>query len=161
MKIPNNSIQYNYTSGNEFVNPDTNVPYQGYYYETNGVYFTGRTFNPNAPKIIKKVDENRYLNDLRTATYAKLTGYTTQKSNEPKITSMPTIGTDNISLDYEGPRFFAQKINTTPIIIKEIDEKTYTSLQNSPFYKTTYVSKTQSAIQAEAQIPGLQAFLKG
>jgi hypothetical protein len=54
MKIPSNLIQYNYTSGNEFVNPDTNVPYQGYYYEVNGIYFTGNRFNASAPKIIKK-----------------------------------------------------------------------------------------------------------
>jgi hypothetical protein len=161
MKIPNNLIQYNYTSGNEFVNPDTNVPYQGYYYETNGVYFTGRTFNPNAPKIIKKVDENRYLNDPRTATYAKLTGYTTQKTDEPKITSMPQISSNVLSIDYELPRFFAQKINTTPSVIKEIDEKTYNSLQTSPFYKTTYISDTQPAGIAHSQMPGLKAFLDG
>ena len=159
MKVPSNLIKYNYTPGNEFVNPDTNVPYQGYYYEINGTYFVGSEFNANASKIIKKENENKYLNDPKTATYAKLTGYTTQKSNEPKVIALPQIGSNSISLDYGYPRFFTQNINTTPTIIKEIDEKTYNSLQTSPFFKTTYISNTQSVTQADAQMPGLKTFL--
>ena len=160
MKIPNNLIKYNYTSGNEFVNPKTNIPYQGYYYEINSIFFAGRQFNADASKIIKKENENKYLNNSRTATYAKLTGYTTQKSNEPKLIALPQIGSDNINLDYGYSRFFAQKINNNPIIIKEIDEKTYNSLQNSLLYRTTYIDNTQSPIQAESQMPGLKTFLK-
>ena len=161
MKIPSNLIQYNYTSGNEFVNPDTNVPYQGYYYEVNGTYFVGSGFNANAPKIIKKENENKYLNDPKIATYAKLTGFTSQNSSEPNVTSLPQINPEGTRPNYDIPRFFAQKINSIPIVIKEIDEKTYNSLQNSPFYKTTYVSFNQSLTQADAQMPGLRTFLGG
>jgi hypothetical protein len=161
MKIPSNLIQYNYTSGNEFVNPDTNVPYQGYYYEVNGIYFTGNRFNASAPKIIKKENENKYLNDPKIATYAKLTGFTSQNSSEPNITSLPQTNPEGTRLEENIPRFFAQKINSNPIVIKEIDEKTYNSLQNSPFYITTYVSYNQSLTQANDQMPGLRTFLGG
>jgi hypothetical protein len=161
MKIPSNLIQYNYTSGNEFVNPDTNVPYQGYYYEVNGIYFTGNRFNASAPKIIKKENENKYLNDPKIATYAKLTGFTSQNSSEPNITSLPQTNPEGTRIEENIPRFFAQKINSNPIVIKEIDEKTYNSLQNSPFYITTYVSYNQSLTQANNQMPGLRTFLGG
>jgi hypothetical protein len=161
MKIPSNLIQYNYTSGNEFVNPDTNVPYQGYYYEVNGIYFTGNRFNASAPKIIKKENENKYLNDPKIATYAKLTGFTSQNSSEPNITSLPQTNPEGTRIEENIPRFFAQKINSNPIVIKEIDEKTYNSLQNSPFYITTYVSYNQSLTQANDQMPGLRTFLGG
>ena len=161
MKIPSNLIQYNYTSGNEFVNPDTNVPYQGYYYEVNGIYFTVNRFNASAPKIIKKENENKYLNDPKIATYAKLTGFTSQNSSEPNITSLPQTNPEGTRIEENIPRFFAQKINSNPIVIKEIDEKTYNSLQNSPFYITTYVSYNQSLTQANNQMPGLRTFLGG
>jgi hypothetical protein len=172
MKIPINLIKYNYTSGNEFVNPNTNVPYQGYYYETNGVFFAGREFNVNAPKIIKKENENKYLNDPKIATYAKLTGFTSQNSSEPNITSLPQLNPEDARPNYnpEGTRsieyynisrFFAQKINSNPTVIKEIDEKTYNSLQNSPFYITTYINLNQPLAQANDQMPGLRTFLGG
>jgi hypothetical protein len=161
MKIPNNLIKTNYTVGNEFVKPNTNESYQGYYYEINGSFFEGNRFNPNAPKIIKKENENKLLNDPKTATYARLTGYTSQNQTEIKITSLPQTNFNFASFPYTGPRFFAQKINTNPVIIKEIDEKTYTSLQTSPLYITTYISDTQSVAQAYTQMPGLKEFLEG
>jgi hypothetical protein len=166
MKIPSNSIQYNYTSGNEFVNPNTNVPYQGYYYETNGTFFAGREFNANAPKIIKKENENKYLNDPKTATYARLTGLTSQNTSEPNITSLPQLNSEGSRSIYSGgPRFFTQKMNSNPITIKEIDEKTYVSLQGNSLYKTTFIGIyngiNQILDQANTQMPGLRTFLIG
>lgn len=161
MKIPNNLIKTKYTIGSEFIKPSTNESYQGYYYEINGSYFEGSRFDSNAPKIIKKENGNKLLSDPKTATYAKLTGYTSQNQTELKVTSLPQIGSNYITLDYDGPRFFAQKVNANPIIIKEIDEKTYTSLETSPLYITTYISNTQSLTQANTQMPGLKEFLEG
>ena len=176
MRIPKNIIQYNYTSGNEFVNPDTNVPYQGYYYETNGVFFTGREFNANAPKIIKKENENKYLNDPKIATYAKLTGLTSQQLSTPSINIISNSKRDTFppTNQASGPpplplttltQFFVQKININPIIIKEVDEKSYISVRENPLYKTTFVGNyngvNQTIDQADAQMPGLRTFLGG
>jgi len=74
---------------------------------------------------------------------------------------LPQTNFNLASFPYTGPRFFAQKVNTNPVIIKEIDEKTYTSLQTSPLYITTYISNTQSLTQANTQMPGLKEFLEG
>ena len=161
MKIPSNLIKTKYTIGNEFVKPDTNESYQGYYYELNGSYFEGDKFNSNAPKIIKKENQNLLLNNPKTATYAKLTGYTSQIQQQSKVTALPQISSDYMISDYSGPRFFAQKVNSNPIIIKEIDEKTYNSLKTSPLYITTYISNTQPAAQAYSPMTSLKTFLKG
>ena len=60
-------------------------------------------------------------------------------------------------------KFFYQKINQSPIIIKEIDEDTYKALQNNPLYQTTFIgtynNKTQTPEIAETQMPGINAFL--
>ena len=159
-----------------FFDPDTNVPYQGYYYETNGVFFTGREFNANAPKIIKKENENKYLNDPKIATYAKLTGLTSQQLSTPSINIISNSKRDTFppTNQASGPpplplttltQFFIQKINVNPIIIKKVDEKSYLSVQGNPLYKTTFTGTynniSQTIDQANIQMPGLRTFLGG
>ena len=58
MRLPKNIISENlYTSGNEFVDATTNSLYQGYYYEINGKFYAGGTFDSKAPEIIKIKEE--------------------------------------------------------------------------------------------------------
>ena len=56
-------------------------------------------------------------------------------------------------------------MNSNPITIKEIDEKTYVSLQGNSLYKTTFIGIyngiNQILDQANTQMPGLRTFLIG
>jgi hypothetical protein len=156
MKVPKNIIQVGkYTSGGEFVEELSNKPYQGYYYELNGSLYTGKEYSVDAIKIIKKQAQNQLYNSTSTAMFSFMSGITSQQLSIPLINS--------VSINTTSTRFFAQKINVNPIIIKEIDEKSYTSLQGTPLYKTTFIGNyngvNQNVDQAEAQIPGLKTFL--
>ena len=156
MKVPKNIIQVGkYTSGGEFVEELSNKPYQGYYYELNGSLYTGKEYSVDAIKIIKKQAQNQLYNSTSTAMFSFMSGITSQQLSIPLINS--------VSINTTSTRFFAQKINVNPIIIKEIDEKSYTSLQGTSLYKTTFVGNyngvNQNVDQAEAQIPGLKTFL--
>jgi hypothetical protein len=156
MKVPKNIIQTGkYTSGKEFVEEKTNKPYQGYYYELNGSLYTGKEYSIDAIKIIKKQDQNQLYNSSNTALFSLVSGITSQQLSVPPINS--------ISINTTSTRFFTQKINVNPIIIKEVDEKSYVSLQGIPLYKTTFIgsynSVNQTIDQAEKQMPGLKTFL--
>jgi hypothetical protein len=156
MKVPKNIIQTSkYTSGNEFVEEQSNKPYQGYYYELNGSLYTGKEYSIDAIKIIKKQDQNQLYNSSNTALFSFISGITSQQLSVPPINS--------VSINTTSTRFFAQKINVNPIIIKEVDEKSYVSLQGTPLYKTTFIGSyngvNQNVDQAETQMPGLKTFL--
>lgn len=156
MRVPKNIIQTGkYTSGGEFVEELSNKPYQGYYYELNGSLYTGKEYSVNAVKIIKNQNQNQLYNNSNTAMFSFMSGITSQQLSVPSINS--------ISANTTSTRFFAQKINVNPIIIKETDEKSYVSLQGTPLYKTTFIGSyngvNQNVNQAEAQIPGLKTFL--
>ena len=185
MRVPKNIIQTNkYTSGNEFVEEKTNKPYQGYYYELNGSLYTGKEYSIDAIKIIKKEDQNQLYNSSNTAIFSLVSGITSQQLSIPSINSInnnipnEAIGVDGLLVDgivikpffndepFSIPlatKFFAQKINVNPIIIKEVDEKSYISLQGTPLYKTTFIGNyngvDQTIDQAEAQMPILKTFL--
>jgi hypothetical protein len=165
MKVPSNIIQTGkYTSGGEFVEELSNKPYQGHYYELNGSLYTGKEYSVNAVKIIKKQNQNQLYNSTSTAMFSFMSGITSQQLSVPPINSINVnnLSDEGIPLGYS-TRFFAQKININPITIKEIDEKSYTSLQGTPLYKTTFIGSyngvNQNIDQAEAQIPGLKTFL--
>ena len=156
MRVPKNIIQVGkYTSGGEFVEEKTNKPYQGYYFELNGSLYTGKEYSIDAIKIIKKQDQNQLYNSSNTALFSLVSGITSQQLSVPPINS--------ISINTTSTRFFAQKINVNPIIIKEVDEKSYISVRGNPLYKTTFIGNyngvNQNVDQAEKQIPGLTAFL--
>ena len=167
MRVPKNIIQTGkYTSGGEFVEEKTNKPYQGYYYELNGSLYTGREYSIDAIKIIKKQDQNQLYNSSNTALFSLVSGITSQQLLTPPINSINVnnLYDEGIPLD-SSTRFFTQKINVNPIIIKEVDEKSYISVQGNPLYKTTftgiYNNINQSLIQANDQMPGLRTFLGG
>jgi hypothetical protein len=171
MKIPKNIIQTGkYTSGNEFVEEKTNKPYQGYYYELNGLLYTGKEYSIDAIKIIKKQNQNQLYNSSNTALFSLVSGITSQQLSTPSINSISDSKGDGLLSNNQStvfvtytPKFYVQKINVNPIIIKEVDEKSYISVRGNPLYKTTftgiYNNINQTTDQAEKQIPGLTAFL--
>jgi hypothetical protein len=172
MRVPKNIIQTGkYTSGGEFVEELSNKPYQGYYYELNGSLYTGKEYSVDAIKIIKKQAQNQLYNNSNTAMFSFMSGITSQQLSVPPINSISNSKGDPLLSNNPyvvfplttTPQFFAQKINVNPIIIKEIDEKSYTSLQGTSLYKTTFIGNyngiNQTIDQAEAQIPGLKTFL--
>jgi len=164
MKVPSNIIQTGkYTSGGEFVEELSNKPYQGHYYELNGSLYTGKEYSVNAVKIIKKQNQNQLYNSTSTAMFSFMSGITSQQLSVPPINSINNNVLNGYGIQPPSTQFFAQKINVNPITIKEIDEKSYTSLQGTPLYKTTFVGNyngvNQNVDQAEAQVPGLKTFL--
>jgi hypothetical protein len=154
--IPKSEILIKYTSGNELVTINTNTPYQGYYYETNNKIYAGKEFQYNAPELVKISQSNKLYNNSSTALFSYLSGVTSQQLSTPKLTNIP----NDIPV-----KFYCRKTNEFPIIIKEIDENTYSSLQQTPIYKTafigTYKNKTQTIDQAEKEFPGIKDFLLG
>ena len=170
LRIPQNQIVANkYTIGKEYMYKDTYREYQGYYYELNNKLFTGKEFNSNAPELILTPKNNNVpsgFNSLLTKASTYVYGRISKtKINQIKILSLP-LSTNNNLLDKAGEfflKFFYQKINQSPIIIKEIDEDTYKALQNNPLYQTTFIgtynNKTQTPEIAETQMPGINAFL--
>ena len=163
MGVPkNNIVAGKYTSGGEFVILSTNAPYQGYYYELNNKFYSGKEYSPTAPEIIRiqSPEKNRLLNSLPTAIYSLVSGVTSKSISTPPVNVIPSETNTKIN---KSVRFFCKKINSD--IIKEIDEQTYKSLQNQPIYQTTYIGvyldKAQSMEQAESQLSGVKAFLAG
>lgn len=158
--IPKNQILIKYTSGNELVTKITNISYQGYYYEINNKIYAGKEFTYNAEELIPIAQSNQLLkNNTSVIKYSLLTGTTSQQLSTPPITNLPSKTTTELA------RFFCKKLNNVPILIKEIDEQTYFSLQKNNLYQTvytgTYNNKTQTLDQAEKQMPGIKAFLQG
>lgn len=162
MGVPKNVIVTSkYTSGNEFVYAQTSSPYQGYYYEFNGKIFAGKEPKANDPEILKVTSDkvNRLFNKgISTAVYSLVSGVTSQMLTTPPIKSVPTT-TDRFA--YQSTRFFYKKYNNN--LIKETDEDGYKSLQSQPVYQITFIGtyngKTQTIIEANQQVPGLEAFL--
>lgn len=166
LRIPQNqAVTSKYTSGKEYMFNSTYREYIGYYYELNQKLFAGKEFSTSAPEIIK-IDSskvNKLLTNPSTYTYGKISGI---KMNDNNISTLPS-STDNI-YDKGGEefiRFFCQKENQTPILIKEISEDTYKSLQNNPLYKTTYIGNYNDSKHniddANKEMPGLKTFLLG
>ena len=163
MRIPSNIIQTGkYTSGGEFVEELSNKPYQGHYYELNGSLYTGKEYSVNAVKIIKKQDQNQLYNNSNTAVFSFMSGITSQQLSSVIVKGNPfTDGTAHGDI----VSFYSRQLNINPIIIKNIDEKTYLSLQGNPLYKTTFIGNyndvNQNENQAYSQMPGLKTFLEG
>ena len=156
MRVPSNQISVNYTIGNEYVDAKTNTYYQGYYYELNGKFYAGDSFNVKAPEIIKQKEANQLFNNKATLTYSALSGITSQNIKNTNITSLQA------AVRTSGVRFFARNLQyKDAILIKEIDQATYVALQNNSFYQTTYIGGDQGIDAAEKIMPGLKLFLNG
>ena len=165
MKVPSNIITTNkYTIGDEFVFPNTNKPYIGYYYEINGSFFQGKSFNTNSPKIIKKQDSNKLLDNPSTKTYAQLTNVTSQQLSSPEYVHLPftKLPASDFS-DSDTIRYFVKQLNTSPILIRETDRISFQSLTSNSLYQTLAVKETDifKLDGLDELMPGLKAFLVG
>lgn len=162
MKIPSNIIiTGKYTIGDEFVLPNTNEPYTGYYYEINGSFFQGKSFNANAPKIIRKQDSNKLLDDPKTKTYAELANVTSQQLSSPEYTHLPFSKLGASDYGEDGVRYFIKQLNLSPILIREVNATAFQSLINNSLYQTLAVDGANLSRLDELDkiMPGLKAFL--
>jgi hypothetical protein len=124
MRPPSNIIMLNkYTIGDEFVLASSKVNYQGYYYEFQGKFFIGKTFDAFSPEIVKKESVN--------------------SNQSGSFTSLPLnnlTGPINLAFDQQENessfRYFTKQVNTNPILIKEISIETFKDLQSNPLYQT-------------------------
>lgn len=158
MRVPNNIIEANkYTSGNELYFKKTQAPYVGYYYIINERYYVGKEYKENADELITIKEANNLLFRPSTSTFTQLSGITSIALTATKITSVQT----NMENNPVSVRYFSQKVNVKPTLIKEIDQNSYNTLQRDPLYITTYIGLGQTLDQAEKQMPGLKTWLLG
>jgi len=161
MRVPSNIIEIKYTPGNDFVFSLNYKYYQGYYYELNGKIFAGKEFNANSPELIKPNNNNinTLLTDAKTYTYGFLS-----KIKLNNVSPSSIISKGNIN---GGMRYFSKKVNTNPILIKEITKETFKQYQNDPFYQVIniefpeggYFGNQKSLDDAEKIMPGIKTFL--
>jgi len=110
--------------------------YQGYYcIVLENQYYTGKTYTQNSKKLTKVE-----LPPLPS-----------------KITSLPP--------QYGLVRYFLKQINRQPIVIKEVDEKTYNEFLNNPFYEKVSLKTSDIYLdsvmveEADKKMVGLKTFL--
>ncbi len=170
IKIPSNKIQFKYTSGGEYIVEKTYQKYQGYYYELNGKTFAGQSFDVNAPVLLKtNSDEiNSLLLNPKTALYGAISGIKLPSDTVPTYTYIPT---DADIENNQATRYFAKKINSNPILIREINEETYNKVIKElfssfqviaiPYTFTPGFSKglPQDITSAEKEMSGITAWL--
>ena len=159
MRVPKNRIKEGkYTSGGELMDVSTNTPYKGYYYEMNGMKYAGKTFDPKAIQLSPIKDRNKLFNNVSTAIFSLVSGITSQAISPVSVSGKPVLNSGYPPADV---KYYSKKLNVQPILIREIDENTYKSLQTDPLYQTTFVGNGQTIDQAEKQMPGVKAFLQG
>jgi hypothetical protein len=162
MRIPANIIKYNYTSGNEYAYVSNYKYYQGYYYELNNKFFAGKEFNTNSLELIKTTSNNNIntlLTQASTYVYGLISKKSSQQLSSPKFNSLSKSDLDTDQELIE--TYYAKKININPIIIKQIDKKTFEELKKDLFYQITSLKPDRSNLEeAEKQMPGLKAFLE-
>lgn len=162
VRIPQNKIQYNYTSGKEYINEKTHEEYQGHYYKFNGKIFAGKEFNSNAPVLIPIPKDNRnvplnfnkLLTQAATYVYGRISG--------KKISGNIPL---SFIYNYESNiRYFTHHVNKKQI--KEISKDTFDSLQNNPnpLYNTIKLNFISGFDElelttAEQKIPGIREFV--
>jgi len=160
MRVPANTIEIKYTSGDEFVFSFNYKFYQGHYYEFNDKFFAGKEFNIYASELVKANSKeiNTSLTNPKTFIYGSFTKIPPKSS--PKLIS---IAKTDLDVDTEGVEtYYAKKINVNPPAIKEIDKKTFDQLQQDPFYQVISLKPDRSNLdQADQQMPGLKTWLLG
>lgn len=164
MRVPKNKIKTGkYTQGNEFVELLTNKPYQGHYYELSNKFYIGKEYNSDAIEIIKIQQQNQLYNlSQDAALFSFISGTTSQALTQPRVSSIPVQTEDLLKAGLiDSTRYFSQKVNVNPILIKEISKETYDSLQGSPLYITTFIGPNQDINKADQQMPGLKTWLSG
>lgn len=156
LRIPQNQIQFKYTSGGEYLYVDSYKEYQGHYYEANGKTFAGKKFNSNSPSLIKKDSNNINFLKLnpKTAVYANISNLT---STLTKIVSLPVLNDSDLDKE-EIDTFYIQKIGSN--IIKRVDQITYEKVIKNPLYIGVVITPGYFNLdQADKIMPGIKAFL--
>jgi len=160
MRIPANLIKTNYTAGKEYMYISSYKEYKGYYYEIRNKFFTGKTYSSNSKELVKieLKNINTLLTQASTYTYGLLSK---TKINNVKVKGVIPPDAHNVNIDIIN--FYCKKINTNPVLIKQISEQTYSSLKNDPLYIITYIGNykgnSQTANDAYKQIPELRDWL--
>lgn len=175
VRIPQNQIiKSKYTAGKEYIFEKTYREYTGYYYELNGKKYAGKEYNTNSPILIpmKSPNINKLLTTAATYVYGKISGIKLDSIN--KIPSITFVPTEKESKEGQTIRYFTSKINTNPILIKEINKEVYNQIQSNPLYKSVSIrfniqpsvdGQSESFFnqadldQAEKDLPGIKAFL--
>jgi hypothetical protein len=170
IRIPQNQIQYRYTAGKEYMYKDTYREYQGHYYELNNQLFAGKEFNSNAPILVpipiatgnnNLPGFNSLLTNAATYVYGKISD--TNLSNQ--IPSSHIFKKEDPNERYVN-RYFTQKVNQVPILIKEISEDSYQKTKTDPLYKSITIKWDTTfgnefvIEEAEKQMPGIKEFLQ-
>lgn len=152
-----------YTLEGEYVLLPSQTPYQGYYYELNGKTFAGKEFNSNSPEIIK-ANSNKFnplLANPNTKDYIKASN---TKLNNTDVKSIPFNPTPEDLAKPFITRYFAKKLNNTPITIKEISKDTFNELQSNTVYQTLQVQfrydiSDGNLNELDKKMPGIKAYL--
>lgn len=161
MRVPSNLITENqYTIGKEFMYLMTYKEYQGYYYIINDRYFTGKTYAESGSLELIKINpenNNLLLTQASTYVYGLLSKTKINNSKVPGV-----VSSDIYDIDPEITNFYCKKLNTNPILIRQISEQTYSNIKNDPLYVVTYIGKyngvENDTTDAFTQIPELRSW---
>ena len=156
LKIPSNKISTNYTPGNDYIIKSSYANYQGYYYELNGNFYTGKEYTSTAQELlpVNSSKVNKLLRNSNTVVYGAVSKIIMPDNKEPQSYFFDN-DTTNIT------RYFIKRMNTN--IIKEIDNNTYVSYQNNPSYVSVSLYYPFNEIElnkAESKIPGIKTFIQ-
>jgi hypothetical protein len=178
LRIPTNQIVTSkYTVGKEYLVLSTYKEYQGYYYELNNKTFAGKEFNLNALELIKMDSDrvNSLLINPATSTYGKISKLKINNSNPTSYYFIPSEKDAQRGYTF---RYFLSKVNSNPILIKEISEDDYNIFITNPLYITVkiinyiiqdgasrdnnnnnYTFTSKDIDVAEQTMPGIKYFL--
>jgi len=154
MRVPANTIEIKYTSGDEFIFSFNYKFYQGYYYEFNDKFFAGKEFDINAPELIRSRgrEVNTALTNPKTFIYGSLSKIV---PNNIKPASFIYKGESDI-------RYFTYSV--TSKIIREISKITYNTFKNNPYYISIALNykggfNDIELNEAENKISGIKIFV--
>jgi hypothetical protein len=167
-RVPKNKIiKSKYTSGKEYMFVSTYREYQGYYYESSGKIYAGETYDSAAPELIRinSSNVNRLLTNPFTYIYGKVAKNNTIKFTPSIPVSSVVFNPNNQTTQFTN-RYFTNKVNVSPTIIKEISKDTYDKVITDPIYNAIVIKwnnegdNTIAIAEAEKKMPGITAFLE-
>ncbi len=167
MRLPKSQLKENqYTSGNEFIDTSNNRVYSGYYFEANGRFFIGKTFNLTAIELKRitptEITKLNVMNNLPTALPMSVATKITTSATSNNIS---VVGISSSSSGTSNFRYFSKQTNISPMIIKEVSQDTFNNIKSNPLYQTLAISSNRiyenSPIlnEAEKTFSGIKAFL--
>jgi len=166
MRFPKNQLKENqYTSGGEFINPTTNSVYSGFYWENNGRYFIGKTLDFTSTEIKKitsgAIKRLNVFNSLPSSVHGVLSSNSvTFLANSTSIPAGIPSNSNKGAI-----RYFVKQTNSTPILIREVNQDTFKQIRSNPIYQTIAIKRENIYVgsneldTAEAIFPGIKGFL--